>query len=107
VTTPVETAMDIRRQAEAGHARFPQYAGYWTGWQLGRMRRTIRRRGGGFILATKGELVLVEFPRKQVLGLGGLNPSVTVFSRSYEASDHGMNVSVAAVDVELLDDWAV
>lgn len=48
----------IVRLADRRHAEFPQYAGHWNGWTLGRARRTVVTKGGRRFVG--GDVVLVE-----------------------------------------------
>lgn len=58
-----ECALDfIRDTATSGHRLYPQYAGKFDGeqWRLGRVRHTIRTKGGERFVA--GDVVMFEAP---------------------------------------------
>jgi hypothetical protein len=58
LTDVAEIRAAVERAAEAAHASWPQYEGYWSGdrWQLGFIKRTTRTRMG--VAFREGDVVL-------------------------------------------------
>jgi len=58
--TNEETIREIRKQAAAAHAAYPQYKGYWDGpeWVLVRITAKVRTKLGQAF--SKGELALAK-----------------------------------------------
>lgn len=49
---------DLIAEAAAAHEQYPQFAGYWDGWELSLITETIRTKAG--LSFEKGDRVLVE-----------------------------------------------
>lgn len=66
----------IVRLADRRHASYPQYAGHWNAWTLGRLRRDVITKGGVRFLA--GDIVLVK-PADRRLAVSAF-PDTTAYS---------------------------
>ena len=78
-------------RAEATHAQYPQYAGYWDTWQAATVTRDIKSRGA--VVARKGDRVLCN-PVRREAGF------VTAFLPDHYVAG-GCNTSVRASFVRL------
>lgn len=65
VTTPPagELEAQLRAEAEAAHAQYPQYAGHWDGWRVAVITKRIRTKFG--VAFERGDHVLVSPDTRQ------------------------------------------
>lgn len=49
---------NLKKDANYAHRQFPQYAGHWDAWVLGRITKKISTKGG--LAFEKGDVVLVN-----------------------------------------------
>jgi hypothetical protein len=68
----------LRQHANASHAAYPQYVGYFDGWTLGQTTRRIRTKGGTDL--PRGEFVLTNFAHEDLPDVDGtFTPVVSIY----------------------------
>ncbi len=85
------TLEQIRSEAEAAHAIYPQYRNYWDGWVLGKLTMTIRSKLG--VAGKRGEVVLMD-PKVEILD--------GIECRTFYSRSNQINTVVAARKVRSL-----
>ncbi len=78
VKTDTKTAAQIKTQAQALHAQYPQYKGHWDNYRLVRVNRRIKTKAG--VAFIKGEVSIgIERTNDSIRELDGC---VVVYSCS-------------------------
>ena len=91
-------------QANETHADFPQYAGHWNDWSVGRIKRNLRNRGAQ--IASKGQIVLVDVSSLTTAEdpdvASGLRAAGFITAQLPDHFAGNTSTSIKATDIEIL-----
>lgn len=90
-----QTAILVRSIAEASHAEYPQFAGYWDGWQLVRIKREVETKAG--MAFRKDDITIVRPIRASFSRIMVGNIRVVAYSIR-----NGVDTEIDISDIEML-----